>query len=145
VIRGRPLEQIVRIRNRHDDVAGALNDVEKSCRARGLESETVLDLRLVVEEVLTNIVKYAYHAPDEESIELRLTISPEFVRMEFRDRGMPFNPLEAPAPDLETRVEERGPGGFGIHLARSLVDDARYSREERVNVLVLTKHVGSTI
>jgi serine/threonine-protein kinase RsbW len=75
----------------------------------------------------------------------RLFASAESVRLEFRDAGAPFNPLDAPAPDLGTPPEERKIGGLGLHLVRSLVDDASYCREGSVNVLVLVKHFGFTV
>ncbi len=139
------MEQIFRIRNRPRDVPGVLNGVEEFCRAHGLATETALDVRLVAEEVLTNVVKYAHGGVEECLLELRLSASSESVRMEFRDEGAPFNPLDAPVPDLKTPPEEREIGGFGLHLVRSLVDDASYFREGNVNILVLIKHVGSTV
>jgi serine/threonine-protein kinase RsbW len=139
------LEQIFRIRNSPRDVRGVLNAVEELCRAHGLATETALDVRLVAEEVLTNVVKYAHGGTKERLVELRLSASQESVRMEFRDEGAPFNPLDAPLPDLKRRPEERGIGGLGVHLVKSLVDDASYSREGSVNILVLIKRVGSTV
>jgi anti-sigma regulatory factor (Ser/Thr protein kinase) len=65
--------------------------------------------------------------------------------LEFRDEGAPFNPLDAPLPDLTHRPEERGTGGLGVLLVRALVDDATYARDGGVNTLVLTKRVGSTV
>jgi len=134
------LERIFRIRNRLDEVPGVLDAIEDSCTGAGLAKQTVLDMRLVAEEVLTNIVKYAHGSIDEHSIELRLTASSASVRMEFRDDGAPFNPLEARVPDLETRVEEREIGGLGVHLVKALVDEARYARDGDCNVLILMKH-----
>jgi len=139
------LEQIFRTRNRSHDVPRLLNGVEAFCRAQRLATETVLDVRLVVEEVLTNIVRHAHAGSEETVVELRLSASAASVRMEFRDEGTAFNPLDAPPPDLERRPEARGIGGLGVHLVKSLVDDARYSREGSINVLVLIKHVGSTV
>ena len=140
-----PLEQVFRIHNRPRDVTIALNRVEEFCRVHGLATTTVLDVRLVTEEVLTNAVKYAYEGVGDQSVELRLSASSQSVRMEFRDEGAPFNPLDVPAPNPSNRTGEHEIGGLGIHLARSLVDDASYSREGNVNVLVLIKHVGSTV
>ena len=107
--------------------------------------ETALEVRLVAEEVLTNFVKYAHAATDETVMTLRLSASTESLRLEFRDEGVPFNPLEAPLPDLTTQPDERGIGGLGILLIKTLVDDASYVREGGVNILVLIKHVGSTV
>jgi len=139
------LEQIFRIRNNYRDLPGALDGVEEFCRGRGLEIETTLELRLVAEEVLTNFIKYAHAVNQEGVIALRLSASTESVRLEFRDEGAAFNPLDAPLPDLTSRPEERGTGGLGVLLVKSLVDDATYVREGTVNILVLIKHVGSTV
>ena len=138
-------EQTFRIQNRASDVTGVLDRVEEFCRVRGFATAIVLDVRLVTEEVLTNVVKYAYEGVGDHSVELRLSASPHSVRMEFRDEGVPFNPLDTLAPDADSLTGERDIGGLGIHLARSLVDDASYSREGNVNVLVLIKHVGSAV
>lgn len=139
------MEQIFRIRNHARDLPSALDGVEEFCRGRGLEMETALEVRLVAEEVLTNFVKYAHAATDDSEMALRLTASTDAVRLEFRDEGVPFNPLEAPLPDLTSALEERGIGGLGILLVKTLVDDATYVREGGANVLVLIKRVGSTV
>ena len=139
------MEQIFQIRNNLGDLPGALDGVEGFCRGRGLATETALEVRLVAEEVLTNFVKYAHDATEERVIALRLSASTESVRLEFRDEGVPFNPLDAPLPDLKGQPEERGIGGLGVLLVKGLVDDATYVREGSINVLVLIKHVGSTV
>ena len=140
------LEQTFRIRNDLRELTGALDDVEASCRGHGLATETVLDVRLVAEEVLTNFAKYAHAVTTEQehAIVLRLSISTGSVRLEFRDAGVAFNPLDAPLPDLQSGTEPRGIGGLGVLLVKALVDDAAYVREGNENILVLTKHVGST-
>ena len=139
------MEQIFRIRNDLRDLPGALDGVEEFCRGRGLATDTALEVRLVAEEVLTNFVKYAHVAREEHVIVLRLSASAGSVRLEFRDEGAPFNPLAAPVPDVTSRPEDRGVGGLGVLLVKALVDDATYAREGSVNVLVLVKHVGSTV
>lgn len=139
------MEQIFRIGQSPQELPGALDGVEESCRAGGLAVETALEVRLVAEEMLTNFVKYAHTANEVRLVELRLAVSSDAVRMEFRDAGPPFNPLDVPPPDLTSPPERRGIGGLGVHLVKSLVDDASYAREGRVNVLVLIKRVRSTV
>ena len=139
------MEQIFQIRNNLRDLPAALDGVEEFCRGRGVPTETALEVRLVAEEVLTNFVKYAHAVTKERVIALRLSASTGSLRLEFRDGGAPFNPLDAPLPDLRSRPEERGIGGLGVLLVRALVDDATYVRQGNVNILVLIKHVGSTV
>ena len=137
------MENIFRIGN-PQELPGALDGVEASCRDGGLALETALEVRLVAEEMLTNVVKYA-HVTSEQRVELRLTVSSDTVRMEFRDAGPPFNPLDVPPPDLQGRADERAVGGLGVHIVKSLVDEATYARNGSTNVLVFIKRVRSTV
>ena len=57
------------------------------------------------------------------------------------DDGVPFNPLNAKPPDIDAPLEERQIGGLGIHLARSLIDDATYQRRIGKNAITLMKHL----
>jgi anti-sigma regulatory factor (Ser/Thr protein kinase) len=139
------VERRFRISTRPNELPGVLDQVEEFCRAGGFPMETVSDVRLLAEEVLTNIVKYAHDGGGEHVVDLKLSAASRSVRMEFRDEGTPFNPLETAAPDLDARLEPRAIGGLGVHLVRALADDASYSREGKVNVLILIKHAGSTI
>ena len=69
-------------------------------------------MRLIAEESLTNIVRHVYEPDEDGEIKVMLTLSETEVRLELRDSGRPFNPLEHPEPDLEAPVEERPVGGW---------------------------------
>ena len=58
------------------------------------------------------------------------------------DDGIPFNPLTPETPDTNTPIEERELGGLGIHLVRTLADEATYQRQADKNVLTLVKQFG---
>jgi anti-sigma regulatory factor (Ser/Thr protein kinase) len=119
-----------------------LDDLEAALRGQGLPDASVLDLRLVAEEVLANVAAHGYDDPAEHHVTLRLAVSAGQVTLEFRDDGRPFDPLTAAPPDLQSPLEQRPAGGLGIHLVRALVDAARYRRIGAQNVLTLTKRVG---
>jgi len=99
----------------------------------------VLELRLVAEEVVTNVAKYGFEPGRAAAMEVLLSLSEDTVVLEFRDQGQPFDPLSQPAPDLDAPVEERPIGGLGLTLVRALVEEARYAREGATNVLRLVK------
>ena len=61
--------------------------------------------------------------------------------IEIEDDGRAFNPLDAPGPDLSASLMDREPGGLGIHLARSLMDQIFYQRVGQRNLLTLTKRI----
>jgi anti-sigma regulatory factor (Ser/Thr protein kinase) len=121
-----------------------LDALEAALRSAHLPEAAVLDLRLVAEEVLTNVAAYGYDDAAEHAVALRLTVVGGVVTMEFRDDGRPFDPLAAPPPDLQPPLEARATGGLGVHLIRSLVDAAEYVRSGRENVLTLTRRVSGS-
>jgi anti-sigma regulatory factor (Ser/Thr protein kinase) len=59
------------------------------------------------------------------------------------DDGRPFDPRDAPAPDLEASLDTRRVGGLGMHLVRSCMDAIEYRREGDLNVLTLTTSAES--
>lgn len=119
-----------------------LDALEAALRGERVPEGTVLDLRLVAEEVLTNLTKYGHDDDAEHGIRVRLTLADGEATLEFTDDGRPFDPLAAKPPDLASQGEERSSGGLGIHLVLALVDAAEYVRLGTENVLTLRKRVG---
>jgi anti-sigma regulatory factor (Ser/Thr protein kinase) len=117
----------------------ALDRFEARCRNAGFADSTVLELRLVAEEVLTNIAKYGFEPGATPAVELLLSFRDDAAVLEFRDGGKAFDPLAQPPPDLDAPLEERPLGGLGLPLVRALVSEARYVREGPTNVLTLVK------
>jgi serine/threonine-protein kinase RsbW len=128
-----------RLGNDLAELPAALDWLEAALRAGGVGEAVVGELRLVAEEGLSNVIRYAYADAARHSIEVTVEIGDGEIRLVLRDDGRPFNPLAAPAPDLDAAVEQRRAGGLGIHLLRSLVDRADYWRENDANVLRLIK------
>jgi serine/threonine-protein kinase RsbW len=108
-------------------------------RRHGLAPKVVHDLNLALEEILTNIISYAYTDSGQHEIKVRLSVQPGEVRAEVEDDGQPFDPMEAPEPDTAKALEERTIGGLGIHLVRKLMDSFEYKRQEERNFLSIKK------
>ena len=108
-------------------------------RRHGLAPKVVHDLNLALEEILTNIISYGYTDNREHEIQVRLSVQPGEVRVDVEDDGQPFNPLEAPEPDITKPLEERTIGGLGIHLVRKLMDGLEYKRQGDRNLLTIKK------
>lgn len=92
-----------------------------------------------VEEIFINIVNYAY--PDSKgAICITFDAADEF-KIQFKDRGTPFNPLESDDPDPTLALEERSEGGYGIYLVKKFMDSVSYSNEGGENILILKKNL----
>jgi anti-sigma regulatory factor (Ser/Thr protein kinase) len=118
-----------------------LDALEAALRSGRLPEEAVLDLRLVAEEILSNVAKYGHADQAKHWVRVRLELVGGEVTLEFRDDGRAFDPLAARPPDFAPDGE-RPIGGLGLELVRSLVDAAEYSRLGSENVLTLKKRVG---
>ena len=115
-------------------------DALASAVSKGTESKELADeMRLIAEEALTNVLKYAYPENEPGGAKVTLSVDTKEVGLEIRDHGRPFDPLAKPPPELDAPIEEREEGGLGIHLIKSLADGVAYVREGETNVLRITK------
>lgn len=108
---------------------------EAACLGQGM----VHDLRLALEELVSNIVRHAYRDRAEHAVRVRLEREGGELRVEVTDDGVPFNPLCASPPDITCPLGEREPGGMGIYLVRHSMDTVEYRREREMNILAMTK------
>ncbi|HSJ04819.1 MAG: ATP-binding protein [Verrucomicrobium sp.] len=104
--------------------------------------QMVFVVKLSLDELVTNIVVHsASRNPTVHEIVLRLVTNQNELRAEVEDDGCAFNPLDLPIPDINAPLQDRDPGGLGIHLVRSLMDRVNYQRVGQRNLLVLSKRV----
>ena len=96
--------------------------VEAFGEKQGLRAEAIFSINLALDEVVTNIIRYA-HDDDgrQHPILVRLALEQDVLTAEVEDDGRAFNPLDAPVPDIGAGIEDRSIGGLGIHLVRSVM------------------------
>lgn len=106
--------------------------------------ETLKMIMLVaVEEIFVNIAHYAYGGKDGEAvIGLDVIPNPKSCRVVFRDKGVPYNPLEKEDPDITLSAEERQIGGLGIYMVKQSMDKVEYRYEDGYNILTIEKCIA---
>ena len=97
------------------------------------------ELKMVFDELLNNIISYAYQDDEEHEIEVRVEAAGERLVVSIADDGIPFNPFDAEKPDTGLALEQRAIGGLGIHLVLKVMDKVAYQRRTDKNVLTLVK------
>lgn len=90
---------------------------------------------LCLEELCTNIVKYAWDDGSEHQFEVRLSVDESAIKLEFQDDGKPFDPTKVPEQDTSKPAHERQLGGLGIHLVRQQSSEMFYERLDEKNIL----------
>lgn len=125
------------IENRLGEIPAALNKVDAFLEREGADGGAKFDIMVALEEMLTNIVSYGQTEDAAERISLTLSADDGVATCTLSDRGVPFNPLSTPAPDLTAGIEARQVGGLGIHFVRQLMQSVAYSRIDGRNVLTM--------
>lgn len=99
--------------------------------------ELEFSFRLVVEELVSNVVNYS----TSETITIAVERIDNVLRITISDKGIPFNPLEHSAPDVTLEAEDRPIGGLGIFLVREIMNRVTYAYENQTNILTMEKDI----
>ena len=95
-------------------------------------------LYVVVDELVTNIVNYAYPDGENDYLDVEIMHGEKLVTIRFHDGGIPFNPLEKDPPDITLPMSQRPIGGLGILLVVQKVDTIAYEYIDSENVLTIS-------
>ena len=90
-------------------------------QARGVDSDTIADLKLALTEAVSNSVRHAYDTVGEGQVEIRYELRGDRMSVEVVDDGDGFDPDEAPSFD----GDELSEGGLGIAIIRTLADEVQ--------------------
>lgn len=128
----------LRIGSQLPDVFDALDRCENLLEEAGVPATLRSDIRLVLEELMVNTVEYGYPDGRPGQIRILLQPGPDAVAVELADDGIAFDPLQSATPDLTGDLADREQvGGLGIHLARTMAGEMRYTRSADGNHLRL--------
>jgi len=128
----------IRLANRLREVERLAEGLTAFAARHGIDADRLAMLNLALEEAVANVILHGYDDDDEHEIVVRLTPSGGDLEVEVEDDGRPFDPSQAPSPDLAAPLADRPVGGLGIHLVRSVADRLQWTRREGRNFLVLT-------
>jgi anti-sigma regulatory factor (Ser/Thr protein kinase) len=119
------------------DYLAVAGEVEKFCADQGLPNEAMFKVRLIVEELVLNLIDHATGSATNR-IDLSIHVEPSRIVMLLEDDGNPFDPRSAPPFDKAKPLAERGPRGMGIHLVRTMAEEMAYDRVDSRNRLRVT-------
>ena len=112
---------------------------ELSSRAPGMAVRRTANL--VFDELVNNIISYAFADDGAHDIEVTAELTPNRLIITLSDDGIPFNIFQQEPPDTALSIEEREIGGLGVHLVRRMMDEVSYRRTTGRNVVTLIKYL----
>ena len=97
---------------------------------------------VAIEEVFVNVAHYAY-GNEQGDVKFDITFDKDTRTATFRmaDKGVPFDPLKKPEPDITLSAEEREIGGLGIFITKKTMDLVTYAYENGENILTMIKKI----
>ena len=102
-----------------------------------------LKLNMVFDELLNNIISYAYEDQDSHEIRVQVDLINNRLVIAIEDDGVPFNPFMREDPDTEADLEDRSMGGLGTYLVKKVMDEVSYKRNLNRNRVTLIKQIES--
>jgi sigma-B regulation protein RsbU (phosphoserine phosphatase) len=129
----------VTIKNRYEDMGIIDEQFSAFAEESDLPDAVRQSMSIVLDEMLNNIISYAYQGEKEKEIEVNIELSGNRLVLTIKDAGVPFNPFARETPDISESIEEREIGGLGIHMVRSMIDEYSYQRQINKNVVTLVK------
>lgn len=117
-----------------------LATVDEFCQEAGCSDPSKFAVRLAVEELFTNLVKYNLGSVERITIEFGSV--PGAVSVLISDYDVEsFDITEVPAVDTTDLVRSREPGGLGLHLVKSYMDSIDYEYSDRTMRITITKQL----
>lgn len=121
------------------NIESVINFIGQELKKLHCEQRAFFQICIAADEILCNIVRYAYPL-SAGTITVRLWLeSPDTFCMLFLDSGIPYNPLFQKAPDISLPASKRPIGGLGIYLVKAMMDDLSYTYTKQGNALCLKK------
>jgi len=106
----------------------------------GIDPQLLPAVDLALEELFTNMVKYS--TTTTAPVHVEIVAIAEGVEVTLIDRDVePFDVTKAPDIDVSLPIDQRDPGGLGLHLIRRMLDsiEYEYARESRRSRITFRK------
>ncbi len=111
--------------------------VDDFLATNGVSERITLSVKLVVEELFTNLVRHNITKHDHITISLDRDSDQLIIRLKDFD----VEPFEIPEEEVDVHkpLDERKVGGLGIHLVKNIVDKLTYEYVDRTLLVTVIK------
>ena len=129
----------IRIKNQVEELDRVARFIEEIGEELGLDMELQMNLNLVLEEMVSNIIYYAY--PQDVDAEIELTAESDGKEITFflSDQGREFDPTLKDDLDTDVNPADREIGGMGIFIVKNIMNEVTYQRLEGRNLVTMKK------
>ena len=127
------------IKNELTELEGLNTALAQFLDLHGVPHRATYAVNLAIDELVVNVMRYAYIDDDTHLIDIELAIEGDQVILQIVDDGRPFDPRSGPSLDLN--AEEREVGELGLLLVLDMVDVLKYQRIDEKNWVEVRVHL----
>ena len=131
----------LRIKNQISELERVAQFIEEIGEELHLDMELQMNLNLVMEEMVSNVIFYAYPKESDSEIELLAKSDGKSLTFVLSDQGKEFDPTAKEDADPDVNPAEREIGGMGIFIVKNIMNHVTYQRLEGKNLLTMTKNI----
>ena len=127
------------IKNQMQELERVSAFVEGIVEELKLGQDMLCELQLVMEEMVVNVISYAY--PEGTVADITLIAESDGTELTFviSDKGKEFDPTQQEDADMSINPAEREIGGMGIFIVKNIMNEVTYQRLEGHNLLTMKK------
>jgi anti-sigma regulatory factor (Ser/Thr protein kinase) len=108
-------------------------------REANLSERAIYQCRLALDEACANIIRHAYDNDPQGEIEAYIQARDGMCTIHLTDFGKPYDPAHVNLPHDNVSIDDTRPGGLGLHLMRTVMDEVHYTPGPHGNRLVMVK------
>ena len=121
-----------------DSIADVYEFTEQVLAAGEVSDANRFPIHLAMEELFVNMVRY--YPDNSNDIELDVSVEDGVVSVTLTDHDVdPFDVTQSREVNIDAPLAERTPGGLGLHLIQTMVDNLQYDWEDRRSIIKFTK------
>ena len=126
-------------KNEEQELSRVAGFMESVCDELQLDMHVAMKLQVAMEEMVTNVIFYAY--PEGTSADITLTAESDGQELTFvlSDTGKPFDPTAKEDADIDVNPMDREQGGMGILIVKNIMNEVSYQRLGEENRLTMKK------
>jgi serine/threonine-protein kinase RsbW len=126
-------------KNEEQELNRVAEFMETVCDELQLDIHTAMKLQVAMEEMVTNVIFYAY--PEGTNADITLIAESDDKELTFvlSDTGKPFDPTAKEDADLDINPMDREQGGMGILIVKNIMNEVSYQRLGQINQLTMKK------
>ncbi len=135
------MKKQLKLKNQIGELARVNQFIEEIGDELGLDMELQMNLNLVMEEMVSNVIFYAY--PEGKTADIDLTAESDGKELTFvlSDQGKAFDPTLKDDADPDVNPAEREIGGMGIFIVKNIMNEVSYQRLDGKNLLTMKKSI----